>query len=790
MVEHDALSVGSSMMNHPFDGEAHWIWCAEEDVRVPGSSGTGAVFRRSFHAPSGARLVLHVSADSAYRLRLNGEIIGHGPARGDPGHWSYDTYRLGGKVIEGVNTLSAEVVAFSPSWPDYEAGGPPVALMAQRPAFILDGWVVDAKGRPAERLSTNTSWQGAPWRTTSFPPRPGIPCAGTGEETVLTEEAPASTAVRLVAPGVSADNVIDSPLPYRLEPSMIPGPSWNARTFTDVFDVAGWMGDPGLDAIAGGTVLTVPAESRAGLLLDAGVLTTGYPELHLEGEGVVRLSYSERLSWGGVQVRNGSQPHEDVTGPMWDRVSINGEAVTWTPFFRRTFRFIRVEAESGSKDLRVHLAGYTATSCLLPPAVLFASSEPRHAVLDEISARTLLNCAQDIFEDGPYYEQLQYAGDVHVQCRAAYWMTGDTALARQAVLAFARSVNGEGLTASRWPSRVPQIIPLWSLHWILTLYEYDRFTGDDQTVAACLPAADCVLNWFLSRRGSDGLIHRIPYWMFADWSPDWPMGIPPGAGRRPSALVHFILISALRAVAELHKEAGEHAAAESLFEKAEDISHVSRAAFSSPRQVVYRDTPDADAPASRLANAWAILSGTARSGETKKLADAIFREKELSRESLFGGVFVFDAMLRAGRPELAEQLLVPYRDLIEKGFTTWPEDTGAGRSECHGWSNLPGPALRRLYLGVSWTGRGARAVRIAPYTGSLERASGSVPLAAGNLLVAWARDKKGIRFEIDVPAGIEAILEAEDGFTCTLKRGGNRIERPVPVSHRDKPRSG
>src|ERR687891_464017 len=53
-------------------------------------------------------------------------------------------------------------------------------------------------------------------------------------------------------------------------------------------------------------------------------------------------------------------------------------------------------------------------------------------------------------------------------------------------------------------------IPDWPLHWIRSIHNLMRYTGDRELVAGLLPQAEGVLRWFLPYRGVDGLLTDVP----------------------------------------------------------------------------------------------------------------------------------------------------------------------------------------------------------------------------------------------------------------------------------------
>src|SRR5690606_36146495 len=90
----------------------------------------------------------------------------------------------------------------------------------------------------------------------------------------------------------------------------------------------------------------------------------------------------------------------------------------------------------------------------------------------EVGWRTARLCAQETYVDCPYYEQLQYVGDTRIQALISLYVSGDDRLMRKAIRLFNWSSNYEGITASRYPTRINQYIPPFSLYWINMVHDY------------------------------------------------------------------------------------------------------------------------------------------------------------------------------------------------------------------------------------------------------------------------------------------------------------------------------
>ena len=81
---------------------AHWIWHNQDDANPYNQT---VIARRYFHIESVARAVVEVTADSYYRLCINGEWVNDGPCRSWPEHYQYDRIDVTGYVQPGRNEI-------------------------------------------------------------------------------------------------------------------------------------------------------------------------------------------------------------------------------------------------------------------------------------------------------------------------------------------------------------------------------------------------------------------------------------------------------------------------------------------------------------------------------------------------------------------------------------------------------------------------------------------------------------------------------------------------------------
>jgi len=770
--------------NTPFSGEAQWIWSKGHFLPLD-SVGETVCLRRVFELDrDNANLIVHVSADAEYILYCNGRLVGRGPARGDVRHQFYDTYDLTGSLRPGKNCICALAIGFSKTWSSYLTGGPPANRMTATNAFILDG-LLKGDNVADFALHTDERWKARFADEIQFVAVASVPLAGPGEKRQVSVENIAWlqsdfddsnwSSAAVLAPGVRPDNVWNSPLPYRLVPRQIPFLLEEVRSFVRVFDA----GAGSEHILSPGQFMEINPHSKIEFTLDAGVMTTGYPRIILEGGACnLTLFYAEQLNFQGQRLRNPDLPHEPVTGPLHDIVEHKGGPLEWQPCFWRAFRFIRLKVDAGALPVRLKINGYIFTAYPYQLRGSFSSNDECLNQMWAIGARTLQLCSHETFEDCPYYERLQYGGDIQVSARVAYAVSGDTRLAAQAIRQFGWSINDEGITAGSYPSRVPQILPLWSLHWIATIYDYYMFTGETTIIQENIRSILAVLDWFRRRKkGKLGLLGHIPYWCVADWSPEWEWrGVPPGTDQGKGALPNLFLISCLRQAAVLAGAIGRMDEAKCLCQEALLLADACNAAFWDESIGLFRDVPGADGPVSQLTNAWAILSEAATAAQANKITASILDHPKICRASLFGKYFIFEALLRAGSKQKAHALLGDWGKIIGQGFTTWPEGTTGPRSECHAWSALPNVALHELALGVTKISAGCGKIKIDPYWNAGSHAAGTIPLPQGDVVIKWRRDGKEYDFAVLLPENVEAEIRLPDAVQRLAYSGAEHPE--------------
>lgn len=720
-------------------------------------------------------LGLHVSADSRYLLYLNGVLVSRGPARGDVHHHFYESCELTGLLRPGRNVLAALVLDMSGVAHRPSALGAPCAIMTGAGGFLLEGDLA-SDGGALDRLDTGLPGWLVRVDTAHRFQNEGTRFEGyhgyfehrvsrelpEGWTEPAFDDADWSAATTLYM-AERYENRRDPTSPYGLLPRMIPmlEEDKTAR-FVDVFSPGGAAPQAGWKALVeADQPLRIPAGQTTVVILDAGRMTTAFPVLRTSGGAgaQVRLTYAEALrlprDTPGAQLLGKPQSLANLASHFADEASawtfdrrgiVMGWSDRWEPAGRaaecfepwhwRAFRYIGVEITTGAAPLELCGLRHRFTAYPYQIAADFRCSEPRWEKIWRTALHTMRLCSHETFEDCPHYEQMQYAGDTMITSKIAMLTTGDYALSRQALYHFDWSRLPEGLTQSRYPSRLRQVIPSWSLHWISNVRDYAYCSGDLATARELLPGLLAVLDWFRRHADADGLPQKLPFWNITDWCPWWPRGVVPGADAGPTCIIAAQYVHALGEVADLCRWLAVDKLAGELEAEVAGLQRAIHRRFWSPDEGLYFDRPGGP-EVSQYGNAWAVVCGAADAATRKRLLQRFPNDPRLAPGSFFWWHTGFRALALCGAAEQLPAHLAPWHESVEAGLDTFVEENSYWRSLCHAWSAHPALEFMQRVLGVTPRAPGFAEIEVQPHCCGLTHASGRVCTPRGTVDIGW-----------------------------------------------------
>jgi hypothetical protein len=546
--------------------------------------------------------------------------------------------------------------------------------------------------------------------------------------------------------------------------------------------------------IAGEKAFVLGAGDTLSLLLDQGELTVAYPVLKFSGGpgSSIKLTYAEAmLNPDGSKGNRNEIGGKEILG-YHDLILPDGGANrVFQPLWLRTWRYLQVDIICGDEPLVIH--DIYGDFCAYPFSEKgsFSSDNPLHDQIWEVGWRTARLCAGETYMDCPYYEQLQYMGDTRIQALISLSVSGDDRLMRNALEQADHSRIPDGLTLSRAPSYIPQLIPAFSLYWVDMLHDYYMYRPDADYLRQFLPGIESVLGWFERRIDFTGTLGPLEWWNFADWSKEFMVGAPPGADLGHSALISLNYVYALDRAAELFNWFAEVDNSEPLAIRAQEyLIQAERT-----RRAVYNMCYDysrgllADIPLddpgkslyehgifSQHTNIMGLLTGTFPEDDVPGVMEKILGDSTLVPATIYFRFYLFEALKKAGMANRYTEMLGSWEQMLDKGLTTFQESDVLERSDCHAWSASPLYHFLSLVAGITPAQAGFRSVNIKPALGPLQQIDASMPHPAGLIKVQLERTRKdGLKGSITLPEGIQGQFSWK-GQDLLLKPGSQEIK--------------
>jgi hypothetical protein len=803
-------------------------WIAHPD---PGRAPFVVAYRCSFKLTGAAVVRLHVTADERYHLWLDGTLLGRGPERGDAEHWYFDTYEV--PLSQGRHTLVARVWSLGggehaqmAGETGGGAGGQVAAPYAQ--TSVYHGLLVACDDSLLTQIGTGVAaWEAKVLPGYAFSP-PGI-AWGTGARADIDGsrfawnfhrgDGEGWTAVVQRHGGVTEGRMEAGPS-HVLRPATLPPmidryvPGGTVR-FVEAIE---GMGDSVRIARAGEVESLVHPErnlsdecERIGrrlanrqpiqlgaytgrrMVIDLGDYYCAYPTVVSSGGAgaAVRLRWAESLfeTPEHADMRKGDR--NQVLGKHFIGVGQTflpdgGTGREFDTLWWEAGRYVELCVRTAAEPLELNLI-LRETRYPLEMESRFEASDGRLAGAAPILLRGLQMCAHETYMDCPYYEQLMYVGDTRLEALATYAISGDDRLARKAIALFdsSRLMGGvAGLTQSRYPCRVRQVIPPFSLWWVAMVHDFAMWRDDPEFVRSMLPGVRSVVDAYGTFRDADGLVQGPALgWNFADWVPQWKNGVPPDGDFGVSGIVNWHFVYTLGLAAELERYVGDAELAARCERIAREVAGAAMERFWEPARGLFADDSGRSS-FSEHAQCMAILSGMPDEDRMNQVGSGLLTQGDLARATIYFTHYLFEACRvlapRARRlaadpaARLFERLSLWF-ELRDKGFVTTFESPEPTRSDCHGWGAHPLFHYFATILGVRPAGFGMKTVRIAPNLGPLDHARGTMPHPAGELEVEAVREGGGVRAAVNLPEGVRGEFVVGDGRTA-LRSGENSVK--------------
>ncbi|MCR4798239.1 MAG: hypothetical protein K5853_07305 [Lachnospiraceae bacterium] len=375
---------------------------------------------------------------------------------------------------------------------------------------------------------------------------------------------------------------------------------------------------------------------------------------------------------------------------------------------RFAFRYVKIEilAISDKFSLCINGAHVLAQSSGDIQKVQRVTGPKMKQAIDRIAIRTLHNCMQEVFEDGPKRDRRLWVGDLRLEALVNYCTFKNNDLVRRCLYMFAAGTDQNG----RVPACVFDFPTLegddtylfdYSLLYIVTLLDYVNETGDMETAKDLLPVAMRQYELSVEEVGKDGVVRDRDElgWCLLDWNMD--------LNRQAGA--QFVLILGAKALCELIEKT-ETEDAYPLAKIRETIDRLEKAAKENlwNEKTGFFESGDAR-QVSVATQVWAVLSGMLSEQEARDLMSRVTKNLDTSDMTTpYIHSYYVMALLNCGMKREAEEHILSYwGGMAEDGADTFyemfrPDDpdfspygSSIVNSYCHGWGCSPAYFFRR-----------------------------------------------------------------------------------------------
>ena len=418
---------------------------------------------------------IRLTASCDYRLRVNGEFVGHGPCVAAHDFYRIDSYDIKPHLRRGANIIAIEVAGYNV--PSYYLLDQPSFLQAE---VVADGKVVAATGSEFKAYALDQRVADVP--KFSFQ-RPST------EEYVL-----------------KADYL-----------EWATNKSWEPKVDPEKLVV---QSDKTLLArgVAYPDYRIHKAELVAKNLYKFATNSSGFlrAKVRVAKPAQLTLRFDEILGEDGrvMERRIKWKPYI-----IYELQAGEYELESFEPY---TMQYVEIFAEEGAVVVEeISMRDYCNSDC---KRAKFESSNGDLNFIFEAARETYRQNALDIYMDCPSRERAGWLCDSYFTSRVEFALSGKSRIERNFIENFLLPKEFKDIDKGMLPMCYPadhrnhNYIPNWAMWFVLELEEYLERTGDRATIDRARTRIYELVEFFKPYLNDDGLLEKLPKWVFVEWS--------------------------------------------------------------------------------------------------------------------------------------------------------------------------------------------------------------------------------------------------------------------------------
>ena len=741
---------------------------------------------------------ISITADSRYKLYVNGMYVTYGPARGFPESYPFDRVDIAPYLQKGKNVIGVIVHQFGHGTFQYIYAGASGLLVSGKVGTVDVGtkkgnWLIKKCSAYKQDMARRTIQLGyqdnldaekleADWLL----PAKIVEYGKNGWEYGLSRPVGCAPWLNIEERGIPLLGNVERD--YKQILSVHSGncsSDWqSARNLTVLYlsEKKGKQDSSKLknaDSIlennsSFATVLPFSSRKKLTVLIDFGEEVVGFLGIEVEGNGGEVIDFTAAESLENEKLCIASETASKVA--VSDRYIARKGSQTYETFSIHGFRYLSMTLRNVKSPLKIRRIYVRETVYPFDRKTVFETSDSLLNDIWDISVRTQVCCSLDAFVDCPWREQAQWWGDARVQAANTYYAFGDMRLFARGIRQAGQSQLSNGLTYGHFPTiAVGCILPDFTLTWIQSHLDYYTYTGNSSLIKEQFDQMEKAMKFFADYINKNYLLGPMPeWWLFLDWAPLYKEGW--------SCFFNLLYLASLRYMVTFCGILQKPEKKKFYLSEAGKIEKRIQKVFWDNKKHVFRDGYDTKkknpVPAvSQHTHTWGILLGLQKQYH-KFWAEQIIlpimqgapvsQPQNFNKESgkmpsvIEGSPFYYyyiqEAMKQAGPygGQIVDFIKRRWGQMLKEGSTTcyetWHPRPGGG-SLCHAWSAHPIVNFVELVAGIKPLSPEWKKIKVNPNPLKLKHLRISIPVQNGTIELESSGNKNKLR----VPKNIKLL---------------------------------
>ena len=375
---------------------------------------------------------------------------------------------------------------------------------------------------------------------------------------------------------------------------------------------------------------------------------------------------------------------------------------------RYAFRFMEIEAIDTSLKWQMVVEDVSCTSV---SAVKMSDVKPVESDdemlgrMDRVSLRTLMNCMQSVFEDGPKRDRRLWLGDLRLQALANYSTFKNYDLVKRCLYLFAAQTKDNGQVSACLFTEPKFIVDDtflldYSMFFGATLMDYYEASGDMDTLRDLSNCAYRQMEIAAEQFDENQIMQNSDgFWGFIDWT----------EGLNKQTAMQGVYIYCAKKVQKIAEILGDTEKAQKYEKEAEIKTESARNRLVDPVNGLFLSGDEKQL--NYASQVWMILAGAVSPEEGAEILDKVIEmHPEKGMVSPYMNHHFVEALLICGRKEQALEYMKYYwGGMLKHGADTFwelynpgnpaesPYGSSIVNSYCHAWSCTPAYLLRKYF---------------------------------------------------------------------------------------------